>query len=242
MKILGLIPARAGSKRLPGKNMALLNGKPLLQYAIESALETGAFSKIVATTNWDCVAHFVKEFFDGAVSVLMTPPGPIHSDNCHDYLWVRHAMDHYPGFDIFVILRPTNPFRTAETIRGAFSVLDPCCDSVRAVERTTCHPYKSWTAVRNGIEPVTNNQLYRLKPLFSVCMEGVGCFDMPTQALPEIYIQNACIQISFPRTLEKFKNVTGEFVVPYFTKGIEGFDINTPEDLAYAEWLMKGNI
>lgn len=238
MKIIGLIPARAGSKRIPGKNMALLAGKPLLQYAVESALETGAFRKIVVSTNWDRAEAFVRNKFSG-VEVLMRPE-KLCTDSAHDYEWVKHALDNFPGFDIFVVLRPTNPFRTADTIRSAFAVLDTCCDSVRAVERTSCHPHKSWRLIKDGLEAVTNRQLYRLSPLYQVWFGAIGCFDMPTQALPEIYVQNACIQIAYTRTVEKFKNVTGDFVVPYFTRGIEGFDINTPEDLAYAEFLMKG--
>ena len=242
MKIIGLIPARAGSKRIPGKNMALLNGKPLLQYAIESALDTRMFEKIVVSTNWDKAAELAGRFKGGPPGThveTMMRPDDLCTDTAHDYQWVKHALDHY-HCDIFAILRPTNPFRTAQTIRNAFAAIQPGCDSVRAIEKTSCHPYKSWIAHNDGKDPVTGEKLYRLEPFIHETIEGVGAFDHPTQLLPEIYVQNACIQISYPGTLEKFGNVTGDYVIPYFTEGIEGFDINQPENLAYAEWIMKG--
>lgn len=245
MKILGLIPARKGSKRIPGKNMALLNGQPLLRYTVDEALKSDIFDKIIVSTDWDMVASFVETeysrcMYDTNIWILRRPP-ELCTDAAHDYQWVRHALDHYPDFDIFVILRPTSPFRTAETIRNAFRVFDPACDSVRAVGPTKSHPGKSWTVHEDGKAPVTDEQLYKIEPFFlpsPFCF--VQTYDLPTQSLDKVYCQNACIQIAHTGVVEKYKNVTGVNVIPYFTTGNEGIDINEPSDLAYAEWIMRG--
>ena len=228
MKIIGLIPARKGSKRIPDKNMAFLNGKPLLRHAIESAMESKIFDRLVVTSNYRtrCLAWIPSDVVD-----YLYRPAKLCTDEAHDYQWVKHALDCNPGFDLFAILRPTSPFRTADTIRRAFAEFDPSYDSLRAVEPTKHHPYKSWIMKED-----------RIFPLICCHQEWLfhGSFDLPTQLLPKIYCQNACIHIAKTEVLEKFGNVSGEVIKPFFTKGVEGIDINTPKDLEYAEWIMRG--
>lgn len=226
MKIIGLIPARAGSKRLPGKNLALLAGKPLLWWAIRHAQASREFDRLVVSSDWpECLELADSLDVDGIVR-----PPELCADASHDFEWVRHALDALPGFDIFVILRPTSPFRTAETIRRAIAqfLAEPMADSMRAVERTTAHPRKSWELLPDG----------RMTPYFSAKINGFPGFDLSTQSLGDVYCQNGCIHVAWTATLEKFGNVSGERIKPFFTEGREGVDINNPEDLQYAEWLM----
>ena len=227
MKIIGLIPARRGSKRIVGKNMALLAGKPLLQYAIEGAHLSNVFDKIIISTD-DFEWGKWSSFF--GVTILMRPP-ELCTDTAHDYQWVKHALDNFPGFDVFVILRPTSPFRTAETIRRAMIEFDPVqyeeCDSTRAVEKTKAHPLKSWIIGEAFMTPfLTMNNV------------EVPWFDKPTQSLGDVYCQNGCIHVAWTETLKKFGNVSGERIRPFFTEGNEGIDINDAQDLLFAEWLM----
>jgi N-acylneuraminate cytidylyltransferase len=224
MKILGLIPARSGSKRVPGKNMALLNGKPLLQYAIDGAVKSKSFDEIVVSTDWDICKKLASA---NHVSVLSRPP-ELCQDSSHDYEWVKHAVDNFPGFDIFVILRPTSPFRTAKTIQRALKefLADPICDSMRAVEKTTAHPKKSWELGSVFMYPYDDGQI-----------KGIPWHDLSTQSLGDVYVQNGCIHIAWTGILE-YGNYSGVDIKPFLTQGREGIDINTPEDLLYAEWLM----
>ncbi len=228
MKIIGLIPARKDSKRVPGKNMALLNGKPLLQYAIEGAKESMMFDDLIVST--DCPQSVKLAIEIGAWAI--SRPESISGDSSHDYEWVKHALDMLPGFDVFVILRPTSPFRTAATIKRALrEFLDaPRCDSMRAVEKTAAHPGKSWEIMESG----------RMYSYDDELIGGFPTYDLPTQSLADVYCQNGCIHIAWTATLETFGNVSGDVIRPFFTEGNEGIDINTPEDLAYAEWLMRG--
>jgi len=227
VKIIGLIPARKDSKRIPGKNMALLNGKPLLQYAIESATQSAVFDEIVVSSDWDKCMILAENL---GVNFLRRPD-KLCQDFSHDFEWVKHALDAYPGFDIFVILRPTSPFRTGETIKRAVQIfMTANCDSMRAVSMTTCHPRKSW--VLDG---------KRMIPLMEDDTIGwIPAHDLPTQDLGHVYCQNGCIHVAKTSVIEEFGNVTGRTVAPFFTRGHEGLDINTPEDLQYAEWVMRG--
>jgi len=230
MKTIALIPARKGSKRIPGKNLALLGGKPLLQWTIEAAKESGVFDTIVVSSDWHLCRIMAA---DSMVSCIGRPP-ELCTDTSHDYEWVKHALDAFSvpdlgAFDIFVILRPTSPFRTAATIRRAIRCFDvpPLPDSMRAVEKTSCHPRKSW--VHSG---------GRIFPFMDGKTNGFPDYDMSTQSLGEVWVQNGCIHVAQVKTLEKFGNVSGEVIRPFFTEGREGMDINTPGDLQYAEWLL----
>lgn len=226
MKTIALIPARRGSKRLSGKNMALLNGFPLLWYAIRGAKDSGIFDEIVVSTDWaDCV-QLAENM---GVNVLLRPDA-LCTDMAHDYEWVRHALGAYPGFDIFVILRPTSPFRTGETIKRAMAqfLTGKVCDSLRAVEPTKAHPGKSWI-LRNGnmMDPYTHTRIM-----------GFPSHDMATQSLIPVHCQNGCIHIAWVKTLEG-GNYSGRAIKGFLTEGNEGIDINTEQDLQYAEWLMR---
>lgn len=225
MRTIALIPARAGSKRIPGKNLALLGGKPLLQWTIEAAKDSRVFDKIVVSSDW----NLCRILAEGCGVDCIERPDELCTDDSHDYQWVKHALDAFPGFDIFVILRPTSPFRTAETIKRAmrcFSI-PPRPDSMRAVEKTTAHPRKSWLHAGGRITPLMNGKT-----------NGFPDYDLSTQSLGTVWVQNGCIHVAQVKTLEKFGNVSGEVIWPFFTEGIEGVDINTPEDLQFAEWLM----
>lgn len=226
-RVIGLIPARKGSKRVPGKNMALLGGKPLLQWTIEAAKASGVFDEIVVSTDWfDCA-----ELAESLKVNRIIRPAALCTDSSHDYEWVKHALETFRDFDIFVILRPTSPFRTAETIlRAMTEFLRVPCDSMRAVEKTKCHPRKSWVIGRD------REYIY---PFIKGDLGGFPYFDLATQSLGDVYCQNGCIHIAWTNMLEKYGNVSGDVIRPFFTEGREGHDINTPEDLEFAEWLIE---
>jgi CMP-N-acetylneuraminic acid synthetase len=231
MKIIGLIPARKGSKRIIGKNMALLGGKPLLQRAIETAKASWfrkIFDEIVVSTDWKECADLAKSL---GVGYIMRP-SEISQELSHDYEWVKHALDIYTGFDLFIILRPTSPFRTMATIERAlynFEWSVDKSDSLRAVSKTSAHPRKSWIIDGGWMIPYQASK----------SINGFPPYDMATQVLGEVYCQNGCIHIARTDVLKRFGNVSGEKIAPFFTIGYEGVDINTRDDLQYAEWLIQ---
>ena len=114
-KIIALIPARCGSKRFKNKNVHPFHGHPLMAYSIASAIKSNVFSKIVVSTD---SIHYKKiaEYYGAEVPFLR--PKAISGSQASDYDWVKFTLKKLnQKFDIFVILRPTNPFRNEISIK-----------------------------------------------------------------------------------------------------------------------------
>lgn len=230
LDIVALVPARGGSKRLPQKNIRPLAYFPLIAYTLQAALKSGIFKSIVVST--DCKETAKIGLAYGADTIIDRPAG-ISGELSHDFEWVSHALEHLPPFNCFAILRPTSPFRTADTIIRAwnlFKARQPC-DSLRAVQKVREHPYKTWYKVGDFIDPYVEFKKGNIKG-----------YDLPYQSLPEMYVQNGCLQIAHTDTLRKYGNVTGWRVIPFKTQGHEGIDINTVEDIWLAESIINGHV
>lgn len=221
--IVALIPARAGSKRIPGKNSRLLGGKPLLTWTIEAAQQSGIFSYVFVPTDSEEYAAIAR--ICGAIPIKRTAV----PDDEPDITWVvpvvRPTTD-----DAFAILRPTSPFRTADTIRRAWAefLSHQPCDSLRAVEPVRQHPGKMWVLREGRLLPLLPWDLTWEAPWHS----------SPTQCLPPVYVQNASLEIAWIKMAAKTGTIAGTNVVPFFTQGYEGFDINMPEDWERAERIV----
>jgi CMP-N,N'-diacetyllegionaminic acid synthase len=221
MRIVALIPARAGSKRVPGKNTRMLGGKPLIQWTIDAAQQSGAFDSVNVCTDDEAVARSV-----GVTPIIWREQA---ADDQPDIVWVRHALEHWENPpDAFAILRPTSPFRTADTIRRAVERFKTTpCSSLRAVEPVKQHPFKTW--VRHG---------ELIEPLFTekYCAEGdVPLHSQPTQSLRKVYVQNSSLEIAWTWCVRVFGTISGPKVAPFFTEGMEGFSIDYPDDWERAE-------
>ena len=145
--LVALIPARAGSKRVPGKNIRRLAGHPLIAYTIAAALESGVFDAVVVSTDSDDYADIARYY---GAEVPFLRPETLAGSLSPDIEWVEHALLTLEGlgrsFDAFSILRPTSPFRQAETIQRAWQQFseESGVDSLRAVESCKQHPGKMW--------------------------------------------------------------------------------------------------
>lgn len=238
-KIVALIPARTGSKRIPGKNTRKLAGHPLIAYTVAAAKESGIFDLIAISTD------DVKRFIGFDVPMVVDRPAAFAQDHSPDIEWVEHFFGIYPGRpDAFAILRPTSPFRTAETIRRALSVFiaGQPCDSVRAIERAGQSPWKMWQTapgeamllpfaetLRGAGYPVTKRRPCHVVPMHS----------LPTQMHPPLWVQNASLEISWTTNVTERGSISGDAIKPFFTEGYEGFDINTEKDWILAEALIE---
>ena len=233
-RAVALIPARAGSKRIPGKNIRVLGNHTLLAYAIRSAIDSGVFDSVVCATDSTEYAELARGY---GADVPELRPAEISGDLSPDIEWVRWMMGVFSrrdqSFDVFSILRPTSPFRTASTIRRAWTQFmeNPGVDSLRAVQKCSEHPGKMWV-IREG----------RMHPLLPFANGTTPWHSSPYGALPEIYVQNASLEIAWTKTLLK-GTIAGEVVLPFLTEGAEGFDLNQPEDWALAErWVSEGSV
>jgi N-acylneuraminate cytidylyltransferase len=228
--VVAFIPARQGSKRVPGKNVRLLRGHPLLAYTIAAARDSGVFDRVIVSTDAEEVAEIARHY---GADVPFLRPGRFAGDTSPDIEWLSFTIEELARqgatWDAFALLRPTSPFRTADTIRRAWSVFsaEQGVDSLRAVEPCTEHPGKMWV-VRGA----------RMLPLLPFGPATQPWHSTPYQALPEIHVQNASLEMAWTRVVSEGGTIAGTVVVPFLTRGLEGFDINNPRDWAMAESLI----
>ena len=228
-RMVALIPSRAGSRRIPGKNTKLLAGHPLIAYTIAAAQESGVFSRVcIATDDTAIDSEFMQPFWDG--KTFMHRRGDV-SDSQADVTWVGEVFRAHSRYHAFAILRPTSPFRTAETIRRAFAQFtlpDQTADSIRAVEPCKQHPGKVWALEMGRITPLLDYKR----------ADGVPWHSCPTQSLPTFYVQNSSLEMAWTANVETHGTIHGRKVAPFFTEGYEGFSLDYPEQWEQAERLM----
>ena len=221
-----MIPARAGSERVPGKNVRELAGHPLLAYSIAAARESGVFGAILVSTDSEEIAAVARRY---GAELPELRPAELATSTSPDVEWVTLAM---AGRDeeIFGILRPTSPFRSAATIRRAYARLVDLgerADSIRAVELVRQHPFKMW---------MLDGELMR--PFVDQPTEGVPFHSMQYQALPQVYAQNSSLELAWSHVLDgDDPSIAGGRVAPFLTEGYEGLTIDYPDDFERAERL-----
>jgi CMP-N,N'-diacetyllegionaminic acid synthase len=228
---VALIPARAGSKRLIGKNTRPLAGHPLLAYTITAAVESEVFLAVVVSTESSETASIARHY---RAEVPFLRPAEFAADLSPDIDWVRYTLSQLRtmgrSFDAFSILRPTSPFRGADAIRRAWAqfLREEGIDSLRAVERCKQHPGKMWL-IESG----------RMRPLLSGGPVSPPWHSMAYQALPPVFIQNASLELAWSRVPLEHGSIAGAVIAPFLTEGYEGVDLNEPRDWWYAEHLVS---
>ncbi len=229
--IVALIPARSGSKRVPDKNIRLLAGHPLIAYSIAAAVQSGIFKAVIVSTDSDRYADIARHYGAG---VPFLRPVEIAGDTSPDIEWVAYTLERLRKdgreFDCFSILRPTSPFRLPGTIQRAWNefLTQEGVDSLRAVEKCRQHPGKMWVVRGN-----------RMTPLLPMGPAEQPWHSSQYPSLPEIYVQNASLEIARTRVVFKEKRIDGNVLMPFFTKGYEGFDVNSDYDWNLAEHLVE---
>lgn len=226
-RITAVIPARSRSKRIPSKNIKKFFGHPLIAYTIEAAKQSGIFDRICVSTDHPLIGHVANHY--GARAYLR--PEKYGRDKSPDIQWLKNmkrqiwdprVMVFKWGMEneYFCILRPTNPFRTPESIYYAWHSYERGT-WLKAIEPCKQHPYKMFVATENnGIVP------------FDEDWNQDKLHALPTQTFPPVFAQNGSLEIRPIEDLEP-ERLTG-----FITKGYEGFDINTWDDWKQAFLLV----
>ena len=228
-KILALIPARGGSKGVPGKNIADLGGKPLLAWTAEAALAAESIDRIVVSTDSPEIAECAKRC---CIPVPWLRPAEFATDDSPVILTVLHLLqkleeeDNYIP-DFVMLLQTTAPFRTAEDIDNAASLLaSEQADTVLSVCEAREHPYTAKKINKYG--------------------ELENFLDLPhevtqanRQTYPPAYTLNGAVYISKRDILLERKSFYGDKVVPYIMPPERSLDIDTPFDLEIARILAE---
>ncbi len=233
-KAIALIPARAGSVRVPDKNIRYLGAHPLIAYTITAAVHSGVFDSVIVSTDSQEYAEIARYY---GAEVPFLRPKEIAGSKSPDIEWVEFTLNELKNrgdsYQYFSVLRPTSPFRQAETIQRAWKLIQKFgkADSLRAVEVCSQHPGKMWV-IRGDI----------MYPVMPVTPPEQPWHSSQFAALPEVYVQNASLEIAKVSVIEKGRTIAGEVVQPFITKGFEGFDINQEVDWLLAEhYMSKGD-
>lgn len=245
MNVLAVIPARAGSKSVPHKNIRMIGGKPMLAHSIAHAQQSKYINRIIVSTDSQEYADIAKEY---GAEVPFLRPEEYATDTALDFDVFYHALKWLKdneGYDADVVvqLRPTYPIRNVEDIDNMIQMLvqHPEADSVRSMTKATEIPYKMWlcpsqtergTTKTHNIDEKQATSLLRgqvVEPLMTNIPE---CYNMPRQELPVAYYQNACIDVFRPKVVIENYSMSGKVILGY--EMVDNFDIDTEEDFAKA--------
>jgi CMP-N,N'-diacetyllegionaminic acid synthase len=227
--VIALIPARSGSERVPGKNIRRLARHPLLAYAVATARQAGVFDRIVCSTDSTEIAEVARRY---GAEVPFLRPAEYATSTSPDIEWITDTLERLDErYDLFAIVRATNPFRGPDAFRRGLEQLlaTPEADSIRAVERVKQHPGKMWV-----VDGKT------MRPLLDQSHLDVAWHAGQYQALPEIWVQNSALEIAWTRVVSQTGTREGRVVAPFLTKGYEGFNVDDEEDWERAKALVRG--
>lgn len=230
MKILCLIPARAGSKRVKDKNSRNLAGIPLIAHTIEAAKGSKYITRVLVSTDSPEIVRISQQY---GVKVPFLRPAELASDNSTEFEFHGHALEWLKvneGYepDIIVNLYPTTPFRSTASIDSAIEKIMGCpdADSLRSVKKCTEHPYKMWFVEGSYLQPFVNT-------------EDTGMHASAYHLLPAVFVQNASIYITKPATIKAYGNTIGKKVLSFVMNDHESIDINNEMDFLLAEHIVE---
>jgi CMP-N,N'-diacetyllegionaminic acid synthase len=231
--LIALVPARSGSERVPHKNIRLLHGHPLLAYAIATARASGVADRVVVSTDSEEIAEIARRY--GADVPFLRPP-EYATATSPDIEWIRYTLETLPDrYDLFALIRATNPFRGPEVVRRGLEQLlaTPEADSIRAVELVKQHPGKMWVLDEEG---------RTMRPALEQNDLDVAWHAGQYQALPKVYVQNSALEIAWSRVVFETGTREGRLVAPFLTEGLEGFNVDDLDDWDRAEALVATGV
>ncbi len=224
MVIIAIIPARGGSKGVPGKNIKLLNGKPLIGFTIQSALEANKISRVVVSTDDPTIQDIAVKY---GAEVPFLRPSYLALDNTPTLPVVQHALQYYleqgENFDAVCLLQPTTPFRKQ-------GIID------QAIEKFT----SSGADALITVVPVPHQ--FNPHWVFEPNEEGFlapAIRDKPTisrrQDLPPAFIRDGAIYLTKSNVVLKKNSLYGDKLAYLETDIAHYVNVDTPEDWELVE-------
>lgn len=223
-----MICARSGSKKFPGKNLAEINGKPLIWYSIKAAAESKLLDRFVVSTNSETIAAVARSY---GLDVPFLRPQEYATDTAKIEFALGHALGFYEEedggkYDIVVLLQNTSPLRTADHIDG-------CVQSLRdnwafvdssATVHLLKHPHMLRTYTYGHLLPLKDgwDEVYR------------------RQDAPVVYMINGLVFAVKRDYLLEAGRVIARNCAPYVVPHYRSIDVDDIEDMAHAEALMDG--
>lgn len=228
-KVVALIPARAGSKGVPNKNVRLLGGHSLLAWSIAACLKSSAIDRVIVSTDSAEYAALAQKL--GAEAPFLRPAA-ISGDRSTDYDFIVHALDWLAAEegepDYLVHIRPTTPLRDPKLIDDAVAafIAAPNATALRSVQEMPESAYKTFEIAAGG-------QLKRL---------GADNTDLDSannarQQFPNTYQANGYVDVLSTAFIRKAKLIHGDHVIPFVTPTV--VEVDTEADFAHLEFQLS---
>lgn len=228
MRVLGVVTARGGSKGIPGKNIHLLRGKPLIQYTAEAALTAQRLTRVIVSTDDEAIARVSRQC---GLDVPFLRPPELSRDDTPSVPVVQHAVrtlaeqgDHY---DAIFLLQPTNPLRLASDIDGSIELLESTgADAVIGfVDVGERHPARMKLIDAEGRV---------VDPPFAEQFEG-----QRRQDLPKMYLREGAVYLTRVPVLMEQHSLKGNDCRAWLIPHERACAIDEPFDLFLAEKLLE---
>jgi N-acylneuraminate cytidylyltransferase len=222
-RLLGLIPARGGSKGIPRKNIRQVSGKPLIAYTIEAAHASRYLDRVVLSSEDNEIIEVAKSF---DCDVPFVRPTELADDSTSNFSIVLHAISQLPGYDYLVLLQPTSPLRTADDIDKC---IEECCrfnsNCCVSVTESSKSPYWMYYLDANN----------RMRPVLENSPNG------ERQSLPPAYVLNGAIYIAKTDWLETKTSFLSTETLAFVMPRERSVDIDCEFDLQFMEACLRNS-
>ena len=230
MRILGIIPARGGSKGIPKKNIKMLCGKPLLQYTIDAANNATKLTKVILSSDDEAIMAIAKDF---DIEVPFTRPQDLAQDDTPTLAVIQHALRFYMArgihFDAVCLLQVTSPFKTGAFIDAAIQkFITSDCDALISVQEIPEEYNPHWAFKENE---TGNLELFT----------GASQIIARRQDLPKTYHRDGLIYITKTQVLLKKNSLYGSKLAYIKSPGTYTINIDTMADWEQAEAFLNSN-
>jgi N-acylneuraminate cytidylyltransferase len=228
-KIISIIPARGGSKGVPGKNIKLLNEIPLIGFSIKTSLESKHITRTIVSTDSVEIANIAKEL---GAEVPFLRPKVIAGDKSTDLEFFLHTIDWFlenegEAPDYFVHLRPTTPLRDFQVVDKAIAsfLKNSSATALRSVHEMSETAYKSFEIEEGKLKTI-----------------GTGSFDLDPanearQGFPSTYYANGYVDIIKSKFIIDNQKIHGDKVMAFVTEPVT--EVDTPEDFELLEYQCQ---
>lgn len=225
---LAIVPARGGSKGLPGKNIKELCGKPLIAWSIESGLKSKYLDEVIVTTDSKDIANIAKQY---GASVPFLRPDVLASDTATSFDAIKHTIEFYKNefakeFDYIVLLEPTSPLREARDINIAIEQLfNSNADSIVGICKTE-DQNPAFLVFKNEKDFISGYENHDMKVL-------------RRQDIKDVYFFEGTIYISKTDVLLNKKTFYHENTIGYVVPKYKSLEIDDIDDFIMVEAIMK---
>lgn len=218
-RVLAIISARGGSKGVPGKNIRLLAGKPLIAWTIEEALRSNYVDNVIVSSDDDTIIRIAEEW---GANAPFKRPAHLAEDDTPGMLPIIHALKEMPGYDYIVDLQPTSPLRLAQDIDACLEMLSVHTPSVVSVTEPDHSPYWMFTLEADN----------KMKSILGTT-GGIR-----RQELPTVYSLNGAVYVADVEWLLNKETFLSEETAAFVMPKERSIDIDTLMDFHICEYLM----